>query len=55
MNYLTNEYTGEVIAESGWCAIPWNDDTQVPLYLMIASTVVAFIIPFTLVIVLYFK
>jgi len=55
VNYLTNEYTNEVLEESAWCAVPWNEDSRSPLYLMIASTVVAFIIPFTLVTVLYYR
>jgi hypothetical protein len=52
---LTNEFTQEVLEESAWCAVPWNEDSRTPLYLMIASTVVAFIIPFSLVTVLYYR
>jgi hypothetical protein len=55
VNYLTNEFTQEVLEESAWCAVPWNEDSRTPLYLMIASTVVAFIIPFSLVTVLYYR
>ncbi|TRY68661.1 hypothetical protein TCAL_02500, partial [Tigriopus californicus] len=54
VNYLMDEKSGQVIEESAWCAIPWNEGTQIPLYLMIVSTVIAFIIPLTLVMVLYF-
>eukprot|EP00094_Tigriopus_californicus_P002588 TCALIF_02500-PA protein Name:"Similar to CapaR Neuropeptides capa receptor (Drosophila melanogaster)" AED:0.38 eAED:0.38 QI:0/0.5/0.2/0.6/0.5/0.6/5/0/278 len=49
VNYLMDEKSGQVIEESAWCAIPWNEGTQIPLYLMIVSTVIAFIIPLTLV------
>ena len=55
VNYLKSEFTNEVIEESAWCAVPWNENSRTPLYLMIASTVVAFIIPFTLVTVLYYR
>ena len=56
VNYLTNEFTGEPLEETAWCNIPWNEvSSRTPVYLMIMSTVVAFIIPFTLAIVLYFK
>ena len=52
---MTNEYTNEVMPDSAWCAVPWNEDAKTPFYLMISSTVVAFIIPFSLVTVLYYK
>lgn len=55
VNYLTNEYTQKEMPESAWCAVPWNEDSKAPLYLMISSTFVAFVIPFTLVTVLYFR
>lgn len=55
VNYLTNKYTNQVLEESAWCAVPWNENARTPLYLMITSTVVAFIIPFTLVTVLYYR
>ena len=44
--------------ESAWWAVPWTENgtkAKAPLYLMIASTFVAFVIPFTLVTVLYFR
>ena len=57
VNYLTHEKSGDLITESAWCAIPWNEEeeSKTPLYFMIVSTFAAFIFPFTLVIVLYFK
>ena len=58
VNYLTNEYTNKKMPESAWCAVPWTENgtkAKAPLYLMIASTFVAFVIPFTLVTVLYFR
>ena len=57
VNYLTNEYTHKVMPDSAWCAVPWNEhvNATTPFYLMISSTVVAFIIPFSLVTVLYYK
>ena len=55
VNYLTNEYTKKEMPESAWCAVPWNENAKAPLYLMISSTFVAFVIPFSLVMVLYFR
>ncbi len=55
MNYLHDDGGGDRIEESAWCAVPWNEGTRVPVYLMVMSTVVAFIIPITLVAVLYFQ
>ena len=55
MNYLTHETSGEILEGSAWCAIPWNEGSRAPVYFMIGSTVVAFIVPLTLVIVMYFK
>ena len=55
VNYLTNEYTNKEMPESAWCAVPWNESGKGPLYFMIISTFVAFVIPFTLVTVLYFR
>ena len=55
VNYLTNEYTNEEMSESAWCAVPWNENAKAPLYLMISSTVVAFVVPFSLVTVLYYR
>ena len=55
VNYLTNEFTGEPLEETAWCNIPHEVSSRTPVYLMIMSTVIAFIVPFTLAIVLYFK
>ena len=55
VNYLTNEYTNQVMENSAWCAVPWNENAKTPFYLMISSTVVAFIIPFSLVTILYYR
>ena len=55
MNTLRDPRTNKPIPESAWCAVPWNESGAVPLNIVIASTVVAFIIPVTLVTMLYFK
>lgn len=56
VNYVHNPETQERIERSAWCAVPWNEESsKAPLYLMIMSTVVGFIIPCSLVTILYCK
>ncbi len=56
VNYLENPYTHERIERSAWCAVPSNEgSSKAPVFLMIVSTVVGFIVPCTLVTVLYCK
>ncbi len=38
VNYLTNEFTNEILEESAWCAVPWNEDSRTPLYLVSITT-----------------
>ena len=46
-----------LIAESAWCAIPFQDmsEAKVPLIMMIVTTVLFFVIPLLVVATLYCK
>ena len=51
VNYLT--YEEEVLEESAWCSIPFNEETPGSLYMMLCSTILYFFVPMMLVTMLY--
>ena len=53
MNYV--QYDGEDLEESAWCSMPFDpeDMDKTPLYFTVASTILYFLVPFTIVFVLY--
>ena len=53
MNYV--EFKGKDLEESAWCSMPFNKDDldKTPLYFTVASTILYFLVPFTIVFVLY--
>ena len=51
VNYLT--YGGEILKESAWCSIPFNEETSGSLYMMLGSTVIYFFAPMFVVTLLY--
>ena len=55
VNYI--QYDGEDLAQSAWCSMPFHkeDLDKTPLYFMVASTFLYFVIPFTIVFVLYIR
>ena len=55
VNYI--KYAGDDLLESAWCGMPFHEETlnMAPLYLIIASTLIYFIIPFSIVFVLYLR
>ena len=55
VNYLRNPFTNEILEESAWCAVPWNEVSDDPLYLQITSTILSFILPIIVVSALYIR
>ena len=53
VNYLI--YDGVELEESSWCSIPFNEENIGSLYLMLASTLVYFLVPMITVSVLYIR
>ena len=53
VNYI--EYEGEQLEESAWCSMDFQevDMDRTPLYFTVAVTVLYFLVPFTIVFVLY--
>ena len=51
VNYL--EYNGEDLEEASYCTVPHNKENWGSLYLMLASTVVYFVLPMITVIILF--
>ena len=53
VNYV--QYEGEDLEESAWCSMPFDpeDMDKTPLYFTVASTILYFLVPFTIVFVLY--
>ena len=51
VNYLT--YGGEILKESAWCSIPFNEETSGSLYMMFGSTIIYFFAPMIVVTLLY--
>ena len=51
VNYLI--YEGEILEESAWCSIPFNEETSGSLYMMLGSTVIYFFAPMVVVTLLY--
>ena len=51
VNYLI--YDGEILEESAWCSIPFNEETSGSLYMMLGSTVIYFFAPMVVVTLLY--
>ncbi|GFT59319.1 neuropeptides capa receptor [Nephila pilipes] len=54
VNYITLE-DGEQIMESAWCGFPFNDPNRKWETLMLCSTFLFFVVPMTLISVLYFR
>ena len=48
-------YDGVELEESSWCSIPFNEENIGSLYLMLASTLVYFLVPMITVSVLYIR
>ena len=57
VNHLVHPTAKTLIAESAWCAIPFQDmsEAKVPLIMMIVTTVLFFVIPLIVVATLYCK
>ena len=54
VNYI--QYEGRDLEESAWCSMPFHQpDQQTSLYFTIASTLLYFVVPFTIVFVLYLR
>ena len=55
VNYI--KFDGHDLLESAWCGMPFHEENlnTAPLYLIIASTLMYFIIPFSIVFVLYLR
>ena len=54
VNYI--QYEGRDLEESAWCSMPFHQpDQHTSLYFTIASTVLYFLVPFTIVFVLYLR
>ena len=55
VNYI--KFNGQNLLESAWCSMPFHENhlDTTPLYFTIASTIVYFVIPFTIVFVLYLR
>ena len=53
MNYV--EFQGKDLEESAWCSMPFDPEgmDKTPLYFTVASTILYFLVPFTIVFVLY--
>ncbi len=53
VNYL--EYNNVELKESAWCTIPFNEESNGPLYMMLGSTIIYFFAPIIIVTLLYSK
>ena len=55
VNYI--EYEGVQLEESAWCSMPFHevDKDNTPLYFMVTVTLLYFLVPFTIVFVLYMR
>ena len=55
VNYI--QYDGEDLAQSAWCSMPFHEEDldKTPLYFTVASTLLYFVIPFSIVFVLYLR
>ena len=55
VNYI--KYNGEELVQSAWCSMPFNEEDldTTPLYFTVASTFLYFVVPFTIVFVLYLR
>ena len=53
VNYL--EYNDVELKESAWCTIPFNEESNGPLYMMLGSTIIYFCAPIIIVTLLYSK
>ena len=55
VNYI--KYKGQDLVESAWCSMPFHekDFDTTPLYFTIASTFLYFVVPFSIVFVLYLR
>ena len=55
VNYI--QYEGHDLAQSAWCSMPFHEEDldTTPLYFTIASTFLYFVVPFTIVFVLYLR
>ena len=55
VNYI--QFDGEDLPGSAWCSMPFNEEDldKTPLYFTVASTFLYFVIPFTIVFVLYLR
>ena len=54
VNYI--QYEGRDLEESAWCSMPFHQpDQHTSLYFTIASTILYFLVPFTIVFVLYLR
>lgn len=53
VNYLI--YDGAILEETAWCSIPFNEENIGSLYMMLATTLVYFLVPMITVSVLYVR
>ena len=55
VNYI--QFEGQDLVQSAWCSMPFHEEdiNKTPLYFTIASTFLYFVIPFTIVFVLYLQ
>ena len=53
VNYL--EYNNVELKESAWCTIPFNEESNGSLYMMLGSTIIYFFAPLIIVTLLYSK
>ena len=51
VNYLT--YEEDILEESSWCSIPFTEETDGSLYMMLCSTILYFFLPLVVVAALY--
>ena len=55
VNYI--QFEGQDLAQSAWCSMPFHEEDldTTPLYFTVASTFLYFVVPFTIVFVLYLR
>ena len=53
VNYLV--YKDNILVESAWCSIPFNEENSGSLYMMMTSTIIYFLVPFVIVSALYLR
>ena len=55
VNYI--QYEGQDLEQSAWCSMPFHEEDldTTPLYFTIGSTFLYFVVPFTIVFVLYLR